>query len=52
MLGAFESMMITNPDPASSVFVIYYQYQKDESSEPEQRVKVSFNEQPWDLDSL
>ena len=52
LLGAFESMMLTDPGPASSVFFMFFKYQQDEFSEPEHRVKVSFNEQPWDLDSL
>lgn len=53
LLGAFQSMMLTNPGPASSIFFMFYTHWDDElDSEPEQRVKVSFSETPWDLESI
>ena len=31
---------------------MFFTVQDDPESEPERRVKVSYNEKPWDLDSL
>ena len=59
LLTAFEQEYITDPEPASSVFFMFYEHSKscqvDENQldqEREIRVKVSFNATPWDFDNL
>lgn len=45
-------MLLTDPAPASSVFFMFFKHWESGSREPELRVKVSYNAQPWDVDQL
>lgn len=45
-------MLLTDPEPASSVFFLFYTYREEAYDDAEFRVKVTFNENPWNIDSL
>ena len=52
LLGAFQSLLLTNPAPASSVFFTFFAERRHREDDPELRVLVTFSETPWDEESI